>query len=442
MTTAQVLEPAQHSGAIPGRDRPLKVALVNAADRGGGAEASTLSLHRALLSLGHESHVFVGTKLTDDDSVHEIRRFRCFPGVLRGARLLEEKLGWQYLYHPWFRRLDRLLPPGIDVVHFQTLWSGKLGYADVGALPRLSRLFPTLMTLRDLWMLTGHCGYPALGCERWKTGCGQCPDLALAPAIPRDGTRFNWNRKRRAMARSNIRVTTVSHWLADRVRECPIFAGKAIHAVHNGIDELHFHPRPRAEMRRKLGLPEDAFIVLLAGQSVEGTSHGRGAVDYALEALNSCGVNPFVLAIGRSAARFIERWSGKGLAVPFLNDPSALAEHYAASDVTLVASLWETFGRIPAEAQMCGIPVAGFATGGIPEIVVHHETGLIAERLNAPALGAALRTLCEQPELRWRMGTDGAKRAAAMFSNATIAQTFIGHYGEVVAERRAAKSGA
>ena len=425
---------------MPGRDRPLRVALVNAADRGGGAEASTLSLHRALRNLGHESNMYVGAKLTDEENVHQIQRFRCFPGVLRTAKFLEDKLGWQYLYHPWFRKLDRLLENGTDVVHYQTLWSGRFGYADVGALPRLSRLYPTLMTLRDMWMLTGHCACPALGCDRWKTGCGRCPDLGLGPPIPHDGTRFNWMRKRRAIQKSNLRVTAVSHWMADQVRESPIFAGKDIRTVYNGIAPEHFHRRSRSEMRAKHGLPQDAFIVLLAGQSIEGTScRQSGALDYALEALEASGVEPFVLAVGRSSAVMIERWKRTGTAIPFQDDPSVLAEFYSAADVTLVASLWETFGRIPAESQMCGVPVATFATGGIPEIVLHEETGLVVERLNSGALGAALRKLHDHPELRDRMGEAGARRAVAMFSNMAIAQAYVEHYQNIIAERRAAK---
>lgn len=431
----------ESASGIAGRDRPLSVALVNAADRGGGAEASTLSLHRALRKLGHESNLYVGTKLTDEEHIHEIQRFRCFPGVLRTARLLEDRLGWQYLYHPWFRKLDRLLGTGTDVVHYQTLWSGRFGYADVGALPRLSRLYPTLMTLRDMWMLTGHCGCPATDCERWKIGCGHCPDLGIGPPIRRDGTRFNWNRKRRAIQNSSLRVTTVSNWLAGQVRESPIFVGKEVRTVYNGIESEYFHPKSRSEMRARLGLPQSAFIVMLAGQSVEGTpARGPGARGYALEALAASGVDPFVLAVGRSSGEVMESWKQNGIAIPYQDDPAVLAEYYAAADVTLVASLWETFGRVPAEAQMCGIPVVAFATGGIPEIVLHEESGLVVERLNSVALGAALRKLHDHPELRNRMGEAAALRAAEKFSNMAIAQAYVEHYQDVIAERSAANA--
>ena len=393
-----------------------------------------MALHQGLRRLGHESRLLVGTKQTDEPGVEAISRFRSFPGVLRGARWAEDRLGWQYAYHPWFRRLDRLIGEA-DVVHFHTLWSGREGYADVGGLPRLSHLYPSLLTLHDHWMLTGHCACPQMGCDRWKHGCGACPDLTIAPAIPTDGTRFNWNRKRRAMRKSRLRVTTVSQWLLDRARESPIFENADLHVVHNGFDETQFYPRDRGAMRRKLGLPEDAFVVMLAGQSVEGTDGRGGARELAIAALRSSGVDVFALTVGKSSQAALAGWGGRGMAVPFQTDPGALAEYYCAADVVLVASLWETFGRVPAEAQMCGVPVAGFATGGIPEIVVAGETGELVPTGDAAALGSAVRRLFETPELRQQMGEAGHRRALRMFSNEMIARTYVEHYREVMCGR-------
>lgn len=417
--------------------RPLRVALINAADKGGGAEASAYSLHRALGRLGHDSRMFVGTKHTDDENVHEIGRYRCLPGVLRVAATLERQFGWQYLYHPWFRTLGDRLGDAIDVVHIHTLWSGRLGYADVEGVPRLARSYPTVVTLRDHWLLTGHCSCPALHCERWTSGCGNCPDLAIPPAVPHDGTRFNWERKRRAIQKSPIRVTAVSDWLAARVRQSPIFAGHDVHTIYNGVDVAHFYPRPKSEVRARLGLPAEAFIVMVAGQSVEGTyNRGGGAVDHALNALRFSRVTPHLLAVGRSARQVIERWAGAGTAVEYQDDPSALAEYYCSADVVLVASLWETFGRVAAEAQVCGIPVVAFATGGIPEVVADTVTGLIVERENADALGDALRRLHDDAALRHRMGVSAAKTANRRFANETIARRYIEHYRASIDQRR------
>lgn len=428
------------SGTMAGRDgvdRPLRIALVNAADRGGGAEACTLSLHVALRQLGHESFLYVGTKLTETPHVYEIPRFRCFPGLLRTAHFLEKRFGWQYLYHPWFRQLDRLFTTTIDIIHFQSLWSGQFGFADVGGLPRLTHRFPSLLTLHDLWMVTGHCAYPALECERWKTGCGKCPDLGLAPAIKVDGTAHNWQRKHSAIQRSQLRVTTVSNWLGGIVQASPIFAGKSVHTVYNGIDETVYFPRDKTAVRAKLGLPADAVIVMIAGQSVEGTSrHGNGATEYALQALSSCERDIFLLVVGRSSSSVLQRWGREGAAIPFQTDPGQLAEYYCAADVVLVASLWETFGRIPVEAQLCGIPVVAFATGGIPEVIEDGVTGSLAPRQDAAALSRALQRLIDHPEMRENFGTAAAPRARHLFGNIAIAKAYVRHYEEVIAERQ------
>jgi glycosyltransferase involved in cell wall biosynthesis len=420
----------------------LRIALVHTADQGGGAEASTVSLKNALKALGHQCVLYVGTKQTDDRDIIELSRYRPFPGVLRVAKVLEDHLGWQYLYHPWFRRLDRLFTEPVDVVHYHSLWSGRLGYADVGGLPDLTSRYPSVMTLRDMWMLTGHCAYPAVGCERWKSGCGKCPDLSLAPAITHDGTRFNWERKRRAIQRSDLHVTAVSGWLAETAATCPIFAGKKIHTVHNGIDENAFHPMDRTQLRHELELPQDAFIVMVAGQSLEGTSASNsGARSFAVDAIRKSETSPYILAVGHSASSFLADTQCTGVSIPFQKDPKQLAKFYAASDVVLVASLWETFGRIPAEAQMCGVPVVGFATGGIPEIVTDDVTGILASTGDVDHLASGLRRLAANLEERESMGQEAYRSSRGKFSNLAIAQQYVDLYHTVI-RSRAERAGA
>ncbi|PJI51298.1 hypothetical protein CTI14_63230 [Methylobacterium radiotolerans] len=53
--------------------------------------------------------------------------------------------------------------------------------------------------------MTGHCIHP-FSCQRWKTGCGQCPDLKTDFAIQRDTTALNFRLKRMAYRRSNFEI--------------------------------------------------------------------------------------------------------------------------------------------------------------------------------------------------------------------------------------------
>jgi glycosyltransferase involved in cell wall biosynthesis len=78
-------------------------------------------------------------------------------------------------------------------------------------------------------------------------------------------------------------------------------------------------------------------------------------------------------------------------------------------------SRFESFGLIFLEAMMYGKPTIGCDVGGIPEVVIHKETGLLAAPGSVASLAACLDTLISQPELRRAYGAQGRRRYLAMF---------------------------
>jgi glycosyltransferase involved in cell wall biosynthesis len=80
--------------------------------------------------------------------------------------------------------------------------------------------------------------------------------------------------------------------------------------------------------------------------------------------------------------------------------------------IAVVPSVWpEPFGQVAAEAMSCGRPVIASAVGGLRDIVVDGETGLLVPPGDADALCDALRTLLADPARRARMGDAGRRRA-------------------------------
>jgi len=409
-------------------EKPLKVAIIHAADFGGGAERSVLSHHKTLLKMGHHSSLYVGYKHTDTEGVHEIQRVRALPGLLRLTYELEKRLGWQHLYAPGFRRLVDEIDPDTDVVHIHSLWGGG-GYADIGGLPAISRKFPTIITLRESWLLTGHCACP-FECPRWLTGCGNCPDLNRAPSLTSDGTAFNWQRKKRVMQKTRAHITTVSDWLRQQAENSPILAGKEISVVHNGIDDDVFKPGDKTDARQKLGIPVDKFVVLMAGQAVEGIN--EGIAQQGVEALNQItDERLLVLLVGRSAEQAKKTLEVPSITLPFQKEPKSMATCFQAADITLVTSEYESFGRIAAESQACGTPVIAFATGGLSE-VVQHETGgfLVATGDTDGLLEVLQRVLSDAVELR-AMSSRAVEWSVTHFANEKISKTFIELYRNV-----------
>jgi alpha-maltose-1-phosphate synthase len=108
---------------------------------------------------------------------------------------------------------------------------------------------------------------------------------------------------------------------------------------------------------------------------------------------------------------------------------------YSHAAVFCCPSVYEPFGLINLEAMACETAVVASAVGGIPEVVVHEETGLLVEpqlvagtfEPSDPAefsagLAAAVNRIARDPELRARFGRNGRRRAVEQFSWDAIAQ--------------------
>jgi glycosyltransferase involved in cell wall biosynthesis len=392
-----------------------------------------LSLHRGLQAIGHYSNLFVGLKKNDNPNVTEIPYRRGLPGARRVARSIEKKLGWQDIYNPSFRNLVNLIPKNTDIVHFHSLW-GAGGFADLGAIPAITKRCPGVITMRDTWLLTGHCAY-FHKCERWKFGCGQCPDLKLAPSIPKDGTSFNWGRKKIIVSRSSLHVVAISDYLAKLAKLSPILANKPITRIYNGIDLNIFEPVSSEEkifLRKKLSIPKNALTILLAGQTVEGIKEGI-ATHYAVEALNRLPKNSIVpIIVGYSASKVSEQIIHSSVVLPFQYTQEDMATCYQASDLCLVTSEVEAFGRIGAEAQACGIPVVAFDSWAIPEVVKNNVGGLIVPFGDVEDLAASIQSLAINSERRSEMAINGHLYVKNLFDQEKVAGEYVKLYRKIL----------
>lgn len=92
----------------------------------------------------------------------------------------------------------------------------------------------------------------------------------------------------------------------------------------------------------------------------------------------------------------------------------------AALDVFCLASLWETFGIVLAEAMLAELPIVATAVDGIPEVVADGHTGFLVPPRDAAALAEKLLTLLDDPAQASRMGRAGRQRSLEKFSVASM----------------------
>jgi glycosyltransferase involved in cell wall biosynthesis len=199
--------------------------------------------------------------------------------------------------------------------------------------------------------------------------------------------------------------------------------------LYNPIDVTRFRPDAarREGTRRELGFTPDDVVVGYAGRF--DPQKGVQVLASALEGVLAQAPKARALWVGDGnlgsridAAIAASPYAGRHLRRPWSSD---VAHYFAAMDVLAFPSVKrETFGRVAAEAQACGVPVVATRVGGIPETLRENESGLLVPPEDAPAMTDALLRLVTDASLRARMGVAGRAQAAERFATPRIVAEF------------------
>jgi glycosyltransferase involved in cell wall biosynthesis len=305
-------------------------------------------------------------------------------------------------------------------------------YFDLRVLSGLSRAVPTVLLPHDSWLLTGHCAQP-VGCERWRTGCGSCPDLTLTPSVLADATHFNWVRKRQIFDGARISLIATTRWVQSMAQRS-ILAPAIQHSrvLPLPIDPCTFHPEDRRGERRRLGLPEDAFVIAFTvNQGVSYSYRDHDGLLAALGLLVPAAPGSEIIAFGIGAQAAPEEIGAVHLLwIPF-QDSSGMASYLRAADVLVQPSRLESYGLVAAEALSCGTPVVSSAVGGIPEVVADGVHGLLVPPGEPRAFAHAMQRLYLDAELRERLGRAGSEHAQRHWSEDEVVPRYLEFFQEI-----------
>jgi glycosyltransferase involved in cell wall biosynthesis len=433
-------------------ERPLAIAQVNVCEGGGGAERIARQLLGGFRQRGQRAWLVVGRGDVREEGVYPFPhdwRTSAAHSLAGTLRILDRRRGLETYHYPATRRMLDMLPEKPDIVHLHNLHGG---YFDLRVLPELSHRYCVVLTLHDAWLLSGHCAH-SMGCERWRSGCGSCPDLAIYPAVRRDATARNWERKRSIFLRSRLHVATPSKWLADRVAASMLApALQDLRVIPNGVDLAVFKAGDQASARAELGLPADAFILLFVGSRREAYPFKDfGTAERAAERASEILDRDVTLVVLGGVEPDAQRGRVSVCHRPFLDDSERTARYYQACDLHVHASRADTFPTTVLEALACGRPVIATAVGGIPEQIRslspgtaaeawptfgrNEATGVLVAARDAEAMGQSIAGLLEDDTLRAQLGNNGARYVQLRFDAEHQCNAYLEWYRTILTLR-------
>ena len=399
----------------------MKILQVNCVYGHGSTGKITRDIHHALLSRGFQSVVCYGRGAkTAENHVHRT----CNDLAGKANNLISRVTGLMYggCFFSTRKLMKRIEAEAPDVVHLHCI----NGYfVNIYSLVQWlkEKKIKTVLTLHAEFMHTANCGH-ALDCEKWKTGCGNCPRLrqeTLSWGI--DNTALSYRKMKAAFDgfTDDLQVVSVSPWLMERAEQSPILADKNHSVILNGIDTEVFHRVDAAKLRKELGLGNEKIIFHATADFQDDPNHLKGGYYVLRLAERLAKDNVKILVAGDHP---------QGLQVPEnvillgkIADQHRLAAFYAVADLTVISSRRETFSLVTAESLCCGTPVTGFKAGG-PERIAISEFTRFCDWADVDALEENVRGMLRNSYNREEI----AEIAVKKYAKETMCASYIDLY--------------
>ena len=259
--------------------------------------------------------------------------------------------------------------------------------------------------------------------------------------------------ERTAMEQADAIIAVSRETRADVLRLFDV-KPERVHVIHNGIDLDEYRAVVSKEVLTKYRIDPDRPFLLFVGRITrqKGIIHLVNAIpkiDPSLQIV-LCAGSPDTPEIFREMEDSFAKAEATRPGLIWIREMLPRAEVialYTHAALFCCPSVYEPFGIINLEAMACGTAVVASAVGGIPEVVVPEETGLLVDvglrpggfdpadpQAFSDALAAAINRLARDPALREKFGAAGRARVEAHFSWDAIAVTTLALYAQVIAD--------
>lgn len=375
----------------------MKIVLVNTFGHAGAAN-SCIRLHMGLRKAGIESFLLL-LKDTSSSSVthkavcttkYEIpsspwwNRKKQPLAVASNIKreilaAVPEKLEWFSFANAGYDITDHEFYKQADIVNLHWV-SGFIDYASIKNIAK-----PIVWTLHDMNPFTGGCHYSG-GCDLFVKSCKPCPQLESISDV--EATGIDHAYKLHSLSKvNNLSIVTPSNWLTRESKRSSLFGSKLHSTIPYGLDETIFKPGNRQELRTKYKLPQGKKVILfVAYKSLFIKRKGYKELTDAFEDFKGNDVT--LLAVGGTGNESQE--NSNLIDFGFVHGEAQMAELYSLADLFIIPSLEDNLPNTVIESLLCGTPVVGFDTGGIPDMIVDGFNGVLAEEKTANSLLKAI----------------------------------------------------
>jgi len=315
-----------------------------------------------------------------------------------------------------------------DVIHLHWINAGFLSLRSLQEVLNSGK--PVVWTFHDMWPFTGGCHY-SLDCSEYERQCGDCPYLKKPGK--RDLSHRIWKKKETLFRNSQVNVVTPSKWLRECVEASTLLGHWDVSAIHNPVNDKLFRPVERVKACLSLGLDPSKKYILFGAATMKNVLKG---FNYFMEAMKIIsgeeGIEDDVeiLLFGKTSSDVEESFPLHTRNIAFIKSVDTIVELYSAAHLFAIPSLQDNLPNTIIESMLCGTPVVGFDTGGIPEMIEHRANGYLAEYKSSSDLAEGVKWVLKSEDYK-QLSENTRSSALERFSMERSVEMHMDLYREV-----------
>lgn len=274
-----------------------------------------------------------------------------------------------------------------DIIHLHNIHGYYLNYEILFEYLAKANI-PVVWTLHDCWSMTGHCShFDFIGCDKWKSGCLECPLLRDYPKSFFDASRHSYELKRNSFNIDNLHIIPVSEWLSGVVKQS--YLSKHFERViYNGVDVNIFRPIA-SDVKTQLGINNQYMLLGVATT----WDRRKGLNDY--YRLAEVLPEEYQIVLVGLTAEQIRKLPPRIIGIERTNSVQELAAYYAGADIVMNLSYAETFGLTTMEGFSCGTPSIVYNVTASPELITP-DTGAVVSAGDIERVKNAVEAVCKR----------------------------------------------
>lgn len=374
----------------------MKVLHINTdASRGGAAVAARrhceamrqVGIDAKLLSLyGNADEM---TIISDYQNVALLKKSRWGWIKHKLNRLIIKRVSWHWLSDDYnVTNLQEVKDADIIYIHWVNEF---LGLHSIQSLLKLGK--PVVWYMHDMWPITGGCHY-SFECNGYEMDCKNCPQMKWLRSM---SAHILKNKKLYWTGYKNLILAAPSQWLTDCIRKSSLFKDNQAFCIPNLIDTKRFYQADKKQARTELGLPLDKKLILFSAMGTHNPYKGSTYLVETLEKISQ--IDYEFVVVGRCDIDiFSDSVRNRIHLIGFVSEMQKMISVYNAVDVLLITSMADNFPNVVIEAMSCGVPVVGFATGGIKDQIKHQLNGWIVEPKDVEGLVEGVKWVLENTD--------------------------------------------